>query len=49
MFVSHNLHIIKDLADYVVMVTGGYIYIRFTNEQIKTDREIAELLEKGIN
>jgi ABC-type multidrug transport system ATPase subunit len=49
MFVSHNLHIIKDLADYVVMVTGGYIYIRFTNEQIKSDSEIAELLEKGIN
>jgi ABC-type multidrug transport system ATPase subunit len=49
MFVSHNLQIIKDLADYVVMITGGYIYIRFTNEQIKSDKEIAELLEKGIN
>jgi ABC-type multidrug transport system ATPase subunit len=49
MFVSHNLQIIKDLADYIVMITGGYIFIRFTNEQIKSDREIAELLEKGIN
>jgi hypothetical protein len=31
------------------MVTGGYIYIRFTNEQIKSDNELSELLEKGIN
>jgi ABC-type multidrug transport system ATPase subunit len=48
-FVSHNLQIIKDLADYVVMITGGYIYTRFTNEQIKSDRELLELVEKGIN
>ncbi|GHV84568.1 putative phospholipid import ATP-binding protein MlaF [Spirochaetia bacterium] len=47
-FISHNMEIIKNLADYVIMLVGGYTYIRLTNEQIKTDRELAEMLEKGI-
>jgi ABC-type multidrug transport system ATPase subunit len=48
-FVSHNLKIIRDLADYVVMLTGGYVYLRFTHDQIKADSELLELIEKGIN
>jgi ABC-type multidrug transport system ATPase subunit len=47
-FVSHDIRIIRSLADYVVMLVGGYIYIRMTNEQISSDRELSELLKTGI-
>jgi ABC-type multidrug transport system ATPase subunit len=46
-FVSHDLRIIKELADYAVILVGGRTYIRLTNEQINADGELGELLEKG--
>ena len=47
-FVSHNMGIIRNLADYIVMVVGGYIYTRMTHEQITNDQGLLELLEKGL-
>ncbi|MDR1306880.1 MAG: ATP-binding cassette domain-containing protein [Treponema sp.] len=47
-FVSHNMGVIRNLADYVVMLVGGYIYTRLTSEHLADDRELAELLEKGL-
>ena len=48
-FVSHNMGIIRSLADYVVMLVGGQIYIKMTHDQINSDRELSELLEKGLS
>ncbi|MDR2073627.1 MAG: ATP-binding cassette domain-containing protein [Spirochaetaceae bacterium] len=45
-FVSHNLHIIRELADYVIMLAGGRTYTRLAGEQVKSGRELVELLEK---
>jgi ABC-type multidrug transport system ATPase subunit len=47
-FISHNMGIIRDLADYVVMLVGGYTYTRLSGEQLSSNGELAELLEKGI-
>ena len=45
--VSHDMRIIRNLADYVYMLMEGNIYTKMTPEQITNDREILELLEKG--
>ncbi|MDR2110441.1 MAG: ATP-binding cassette domain-containing protein [Spirochaetaceae bacterium] len=47
-FVSHDFRIIKNLADYIIMVLGGRLYLKFTREQIATDDDFAQLVEKGI-
>jgi len=46
-FVSHDVRIIRNLADYVIILAGGQIYIRMTHEQISSDQDLSELLEKG--
>ena len=48
-FISHNMGIIRELADYAIMLVGGHTYVRLTHEQITGDRDLAALLEKGIN
>ncbi|MDR2314426.1 MAG: ATP-binding cassette domain-containing protein [Spirochaetaceae bacterium] len=45
-FVSHNPHIIRELADYVIVLAEGRILTRLTSEQIKSGQELVELLEK---
>jgi ABC-type multidrug transport system ATPase subunit len=47
-FISHNMGIIRNLADYVIMLVGGYVYTRLTRDHLSDDRELAELLEKGL-
>jgi ABC-type transporter Mla maintaining outer membrane lipid asymmetry ATPase subunit MlaF len=47
-FVSHDFRIIKNLADYIVMILGGKIYLKLTREQVATDEDFAQLVEKGI-
>jgi ABC-type multidrug transport system ATPase subunit len=47
-FVSHNMGIIQDLADHVVMLVEGHVHTKMTHEQIDTDQELSDLLEKGI-
>jgi ABC-type lipoprotein export system ATPase subunit len=47
-FVSHDFRIIKNIADYIIMVLGGRLYLKFTREQIATDDDFAQLVEKGI-
>jgi len=47
-FVSHDIRIIKSLADYVIMILGGQIFVRITKEQIKTDDFFVEFIEKGM-
>jgi ABC-type multidrug transport system ATPase subunit len=47
-FVSHNMHIVMDLADIVVMVREGRIFLKTTKEQIAEDEELMQNIEKGM-
>jgi phospholipid/cholesterol/gamma-HCH transport system ATP-binding protein len=47
-FVSHDIRIINSLADYVIMILGGQIFVRITKEQIKADDFLVEFIEKGM-
>jgi ABC-type multidrug transport system ATPase subunit len=47
-FVSHDIRIVRDLADYIVMILGGQIFFRLAKEQIDTDEFLAEFIEKGM-
>ena len=47
-FVSHNKRIIQNLADNVVVLVGGHINLKMTHEQIDSDQEYSDLLEKII-
>ncbi|MDR0690003.1 MAG: ATP-binding cassette domain-containing protein [Spirochaetaceae bacterium] len=47
-FVSHDFRIIKNLADYIIMIQEGKLAFAFTGEQIAGDENLAQLVEKGI-
>jgi ABC-type multidrug transport system ATPase subunit len=47
-FVSHDFRIIKSLADYVIMLLGGQIFLSLSREQIAQDEDLARYVEKGI-
>jgi ABC-type multidrug transport system ATPase subunit len=47
-FVSHDIRIINSLADYVIMILGGQVFIRLTKEQMKADEFLVEFIEKGM-
>ncbi|MDR1587472.1 MAG: ATP-binding cassette domain-containing protein [Treponema sp.] len=46
--ISHNPGIIKSLAQIVIVIVGGYVYLKLTADQIREDADLAELVEKGI-
>ncbi|MDR1108441.1 MAG: ATP-binding cassette domain-containing protein [Spirochaetaceae bacterium] len=46
--VSHDFRIIKNLADYIIMIQEGKLIFSFTGEQIAEDENVARLVEKGI-
>jgi ABC-type multidrug transport system ATPase subunit len=47
-FVSHDLRIIKDLADYILLIVNGKLTLSLTKEQITEDDSIARIIEKEI-
>jgi ABC-type multidrug transport system ATPase subunit len=47
-FVSHDFRIVKNMADYVVMITEGRSFVKFTREQIEKDESLARYIEGGI-
>lgn len=47
-FVSHNFKVIKQLADYIVMIVNGQLNRLFSREQIAQDENLAQHIEKGI-
>ncbi|MDR1326013.1 MAG: ATP-binding cassette domain-containing protein [Treponema sp.] len=47
-FVSHDLRLVKYLADYVLMVTSGAITMKLTGAQLASDTDLAQYIEKGI-
>jgi ABC-type lipoprotein export system ATPase subunit len=46
--VSHDVRIIRALADYVIMILEGRIFIKFTREQLESDDFCATFIEKGM-
>ena len=46
--ISHDIRIIRDLADVAVMVLGGKIFLRITREQIADDEDLGRYIEKGM-
>jgi ABC-type multidrug transport system ATPase subunit len=46
--ISHDMRIINDLADVVVMVLGGQIFLRLTREQINEDEDLKRYVERGM-
>jgi ABC-type multidrug transport system ATPase subunit len=47
-FVSHNFRIIKELADDIVMILGGQIFLKFTREQVNTDEDLMRYVQRGM-
>jgi ABC-type multidrug transport system ATPase subunit len=47
-FVSHNMRIVNDLADVVVMVIGGRVFLKITREQIAEDEDLRRYVERGM-
>jgi len=47
-FVSHNMGMIQDLADHIVMLVDGHIRTKVTHEEIDTDEELSEFLKQGL-
>jgi ABC-type multidrug transport system ATPase subunit len=47
-FVSHNLPIIRGMADQVLMIQDGKLLITLTREQLDSDANLVQYLEKGI-
>jgi ABC-type multidrug transport system ATPase subunit len=46
--VSHDMRIIRDLADEVVMMLGGQIFLKITKEQMAEDDDLRRYVEMGI-
>jgi ABC-type multidrug transport system ATPase subunit len=46
--VSHDMRIVRDLADVVVMVLGGQIFLRLTREQMTEDEDLRRYVEMGM-
>jgi ABC-type transporter Mla maintaining outer membrane lipid asymmetry ATPase subunit MlaF len=47
-FVSHDFRIIKNLADYIIMIAGGKFSGMFSRKQIENDENLAQHIERGI-
>ena len=47
--ISHDMRIINELADIIVMVLGGRIFLRLTREQINTDEDLKRYVERGMS
>lgn len=48
LFVSHNIGIIQNLADYIMLIVNGRMSLTLTKEQITEDDSIARIIEKEI-
>ena len=46
--VSHDIRIIRDIADIVIVVSGGRISLRLTKEEIDNDSGLSGLIERGM-
>ena len=47
-FVSHDFRIIRNIADYIIMIVEGAFSSVFSREQIDQNENLAKYVEKGI-
>jgi ABC-type multidrug transport system ATPase subunit len=47
-FVSHDMRIVGDLADVVLMILGGQLFLTLSKEQIAADDDLRRYVEMGI-
>ena len=47
-FVSHDFRIVKNMADYILMILEGHTFTKFTRQQIEEDDNLARYIEGGI-
>ena len=47
-FVCHDFRIVRNLADYVIMVKEGELSIKVSREEMENDGELVQYLEQGI-
>jgi ABC-type multidrug transport system ATPase subunit len=47
-FVSHDFRIIRNLADYIIMIVGGEFSCIASREQMEKDEDLARHIEEGI-
>jgi ABC-type multidrug transport system ATPase subunit len=47
-FVSHNIHLMLNMADYFLMILGGQLFLKLTKEQLE-DEDLRRYIERGIN
>ncbi|MDR1901055.1 MAG: ATP-binding cassette domain-containing protein [Treponema sp.] len=48
-FITHDFRFIKSLADHIIMILGGKMFLKLTREQIDADRDLARYIEMGIS
>ncbi|MCL2762041.1 MAG: ATP-binding cassette domain-containing protein [Treponema sp.] len=46
--VTHNMGIVRNLADVTVMILGGHLFLRLTKEQMDADEDLIRYIERGI-
>jgi ABC-type multidrug transport system ATPase subunit len=47
-FVSHNFEIIRNLADEILMILGGQIFLKLTREQMNSDEDLMRYVQRGM-
>jgi ABC-type multidrug transport system ATPase subunit len=47
-FVSHRIRIIRNLADYIIMITDDNTYQKFSKQQLDEDETLLRYVERGI-
>jgi ABC-type multidrug transport system ATPase subunit len=47
-FVSHDLQVIRELADVALLIAGGELSMQFTGAQIENDEDLGRYLEREI-
>ena len=47
-FVCHDMRIINDISDIVVMILGGQIFLKLSKEQIREDEDLRRYVEQGM-
>jgi len=47
-FVSHDIRLIREMADIIVMIMGGRIVNQYAKDQINSDEELSRYIERGM-
>jgi ABC-type transporter Mla maintaining outer membrane lipid asymmetry ATPase subunit MlaF len=47
-FVSHDFDLIRSLADYIIMIVKGKVYVSLSRKQMDEDEELIKMVERGI-